>query len=106
MPLHNGILLSHGKELSNATAATWTDLEMIILSRTEKGNPHALSLACGPQTMAQTNLTPKETQIRLQVPRAEGRLGTWDEQVQSTTSRTGDDKDLLHSTGSHVQSLG
>ena len=46
--VHHGRLLSHGKELSNATAATWTDLQMIILSRTEKGKPHAMSLACGP----------------------------------------------------------
>ena len=29
-------------------AATWMDLEMIILSKTEKGKPHMMSLACGP----------------------------------------------------------
>ena len=46
-------------------AATWMDLEMIILSKTEKGKPHMMSLACGPT----------DTEIRLQVPWGWGRVG-------------------------------
>ena len=30
--IYNGILLSHKKEQNNAIAATWTDLEIVILS--------------------------------------------------------------------------
>ena len=35
---HNGILLSQRKEEIMPFAATWMDLEMIILSETEKTN--------------------------------------------------------------------
>ena len=30
--VHNGILLSHSKECNNAIAATWMDLEIVVLS--------------------------------------------------------------------------
>ena len=30
--IYNGILLSHRKERNNATAVTWMDLEIVILS--------------------------------------------------------------------------
>ena len=48
--IYNGILLSHGKEKNNAFAATWMDLETIILSevsQTEKDKYHMILLACG-----------------------------------------------------------
>ena len=49
--IYNGIYLkSHKKEWNNAIAATWMDLEIIILSdvsQTEKDKYHMISLICG-----------------------------------------------------------
>ena len=48
--IYNGILLSHKKNEIMPLAATWMDLEMIILSevsQTEKDKYHMLSLICG-----------------------------------------------------------
>ena len=44
--IYNGILLSHKKRIM-PFAATWMDLEIIILSQTEKENYHMISLICG-----------------------------------------------------------
>ena len=48
--IYNAILLSHKKERNNAIAATWMDLEIVILSevsQTEKDKYHMISLICG-----------------------------------------------------------
>ena len=48
--LYNGILLSHKKNEIMPFAATWMDLEMIILSevsQTENNKYHMISLICG-----------------------------------------------------------
>ena len=47
--IYNGILVSHKKERKMAFAATWMDLEIVILSevsQTEKGK-YMISLICG-----------------------------------------------------------
>ena len=49
-PMYSGILLSHKKNERMAFAATWTDLERIILSeggQKEKDKCHMTSLMCG-----------------------------------------------------------
>ena len=46
-------------------AATWMDLEIIILSevsQTEKDNYHMISLICGIETRTQLNLSTKQEQ--------------------------------------------
>ena len=48
--IYNGILLSHKKIEIMPLAATWMDLEIIILSevsQTEKDKYHMISLICG-----------------------------------------------------------
>ena len=48
--IHSGILLSHKKNEIMAFAATWMDLEIIIVSevsQTEKDKYHVISLICG-----------------------------------------------------------
>ena len=48
VPIHSGILLSHKKNEIMAFAATWMDLESIILSevKSEKDKYHMLLLIC------------------------------------------------------------
>ena len=48
--IHSGILLSHKKNEIMAFAATWMDLEIIIVSEVsqkEKDKCHMISLICG-----------------------------------------------------------
>ena len=48
--IYNGMLLSHKRKELMPFAATWMDLEIIILSeisQTEKDKYHAASLICG-----------------------------------------------------------
>ena len=46
---YNGILLSHKKNEIVSFAATWMDLEIVILSevKSEKNKYHMISLICG-----------------------------------------------------------
>ena len=49
VPIHNGILLSHKESKIMPFAATWMDLEIIILSEVsqkEKEKYHMISLTC------------------------------------------------------------
>ena len=57
--IYNGILLSHKKNEVMSSAATWMQLEIIILSEVsliEKDKYHMILLICGVLEMIQMNL--------------------------------------------------
>ena len=69
VPVYNGILLSQEKEWINTFAATWMDLEVVILnevSHTQKENYHVVSLLCEILKKVQMNLFTK-TEIESQI---------------------------------------
>ena len=45
--MHNGILLSHKKNKIMPFAATWLDLEIVILSEERHRKTNMISLICG-----------------------------------------------------------
>ena len=60
--IHNGILLTHKKEKIMPFAATWMDLESVILSevrQTEEGKCHMVSHMCNLK-IVQINLFTKQ----------------------------------------------
>ena len=81
-------------------AATWMDLEIIVLSEVsqkEKDKYHMISLTCGISNLIQMNLSTKQKQThrhRKQTygyPRGKGgrdKLGVWDEQIHTTVYKT------------------
>ena len=74
--VNNGLLLSHKKNEIMPSAATWMDLEMIILSEVcqkEKDKYHMISLTCGIQNMTQMNLSTKQKETHRH--REQGRVG-------------------------------
>ena len=77
-------------------AATWMDLEIIILSevsQTGKDKYPMISLICGIYNMRQRNLFRKQKQTHRHTKQTYGyqrgkgrdKLGVWDQQIQTTT---------------------
>ena len=67
--ISDGILLSHKKNEIMAYAATWMNLEIVILSeikQTEKDKYHMVLLACGILKMIQINLFKKQKETHRQ----------------------------------------
>ena len=63
--IYNGILLSHRKNEIMPFAATWMQLEIIILSEVsqkEKDKYHIVSLICGILNTTQMNIPTKQKQ--------------------------------------------
>ena len=61
--IYNGILLSHKKNEMMPFAATWIQLEMIIVSEVRKRKTNTMvSLICGIRNMTQMNLFMKQTE--------------------------------------------
>ena len=77
--IHNGILLSHKKNKIMSFAATWMELETLILSEVsqkEKDKYHMISLISGIYYMAQMNLSTEkklmDLEYRLVIAKAKG----------------------------------
>ena len=65
--IYNSILLGHKKNEIMPFAATWMDLEIIILSEVsqkEEDKYHMISLICGIQNMTQMNVSTKQKQTQ------------------------------------------
>ena len=61
--IYSGILLSHKRELNNATCGNMVDLEILTLSelsQKEKDKHHMVSLICGILKMTQMSVFPKQ----------------------------------------------
>ena len=71
-------------------AATWMDLEIIILSeisQTEKDKYHMISLICGIQNMTQMNLSTKQKQTHRHREQTSGCQGGGGERAQTKRLR-------------------
>ena len=77
--IHNGILFSHKKERM-PFAATWMDLEIIILSEVsqkEKDEYHMISFICEIWSMTQMNLSKEQKQTHRYIEETYGCQGEW-----------------------------
>ena len=111
--IYNGILLNHKKERM-PFAATWMDLEIIILSEVsqkEKDIYYMISLICGISNMTQINISTKQKQThrhrgQLWLPRGResgGRNGVGVSRCKLVYIEWINNKVLLYRTGNYIQ---
>ena len=111
--MHNGILLGHEKNEIMPFAATWMELEIIILcevSQTEKDKYHIILLICGilkkkryNWTYLQSRNRPIDIEIKLMVTK--GWRGRQREirKLHITMYKVDYQQELLHSTRNYTQ---